>query len=462
MNFKITLYVILLLISVRLFGQSKTVYEIKVDSLAQAGRLEEIIPYLEREVKKEPKNEMLLRLTGFRYLQVNHLELGEKYYREALVVNPACARCYLNIGRIYASKSDFKQALIYLDKAVIADSSDVLVYCNRAEIYFELENMDASCQDYTKAKMLVQQQGNHDPQLLKRIEEAMLDFCDASKASYYYQRGVAFYNLKQYDKALAIYSSGLLKFPDNAMILSFKGNTYLALKDYKNAEANYKPALANKRGLLVEFEKNPRFAAANRQELLTYYNASVAAIYYSDAACKIYARQFDEALMDINEAIALVPDLPAGLDKETYFNRRGEIYMEINKYELALTDFNQSIQINKKYAVSYINRAIAKVSLLEKVQKSTTMVGARLAKESFQNHLVLKAGASPQKVAPTLRAAVEDCNRGISLDGTIGFSYYVRGQLKKLLADQDYCLDLIKAKNMGIEVEASLLAGCHL
>ena len=461
MKFKIILYVILLLLSVRIFGQSKTVYEIKVDSLAQAGRLEEIIPYLEREVKKEPGNEILLRLTGFRYLQVNNLEMGQKYYFKALAVNPNCARCYLNIGRIYASKSDFRQALNYLDKAVAADSNDVLVYANRAEIYSELENLDASCQDYSKAKMLLQKPGNYDPQLIKTIEASILDFCNETKASYYYQCGVAFYNLKQYDKALDIYSSGLLKFPTNAMLLSFKGNAHLALKEYQNAGANYKLALANRQGLLIEFEKNPRFAATSRQELLTYYNASVAAIYYSDAECKIYAGQFDEALIEMNDAIALVPDLP-GLDKESYFNKRGEIYMEINQYELALADFNHSIQINNKYAVSYVNRAIAKVSLLGKVQKSKIMIRTRLANRPFQSYLVLNGGTSSQKVEPALRAAVEDCNMAITLDSTIGFSYYVRGQIKKMLADKDYCLDLIKAKDMGIEVEASLLAGCSL
>jgi len=461
MKFKISLYVILLLITVRVFGQNKTVYEIKVDSLAQAGRLEEIIPYLEREVKKKPRNEILLRLTGFRYLQVNNLEMGKKYYLEALAVNPACARCYLNIGRIYASESDFKQALNYLNKAVAADSNDVLVYFNRAEIYFELENMDASCQDYTKAKKLLGKQGNYDPQLIKTIEESIQDLCDASKASYYYQRGVAFYNLKQYGKALAIYSSGLHKFPANAMILSFKGNAHLALKDYQNAEANYKLALENKQGLLLEYEKNPRFATSSRQEMLTYYNVAVASIYYTDAECKIYAGQFDVALSDMNEAIALVPDLP-GLNKETYFNRRGEIYLENNQYDLARTDFNHSIQINDKYAVSYVNRAIANVSLLGKVQDSKTMISARLANRPFQNYLVLKAGASSQKVEPILRAAIEDCNRGITLDGSTGFSYYVRGQIKEMLADKGYCLDLIKAKKMGVEVEPSLLAGCSL
>jgi len=41
--------------------------------------------------------------------------------------------------------------------------------------------------------------------------------------------------LKKFDKALEIYDAGLTKFPNNAMLLSFRGNTHLELKDFKNA-----------------------------------------------------------------------------------------------------------------------------------------------------------------------------------------------------------------------------------
>ncbi|UZJ63398.1 hypothetical protein OKW96_12835 [Sphingobacterium sp. KU25419] len=89
---------------------------------------------------------------------------------------------------------------------------------------------------------------------------------------------MAFYNLQQYEKALKIYDAGLRQFPDNAMILSFKGNAHLALKDFTNATLNYDIALINKASLMLEFKNNPRFINASQQELQSYYDASLADI----------------------------------------------------------------------------------------------------------------------------------------------------------------------------------------
>jgi len=593
MKFKFSL--LLFLLSVQAFSQNKSIYEKKVESFNQNSQQEKIIPYLQMELKAKPKNENLLRLMGFQYLQMNNLEMGERYYREALVVNPACARCYLNIGRIYVQKKDFIQALNYLDKAVVIEPKDELLfsnraqikeasgdifgaladhnkaielapknannytergiyylnqkykalaladfnqainldsnnyypyfyrsriksedndleralvdinkaialsgqqyqlynfrgtiystlkqlskaledfstaiklnpngflgYLNRAEVYHELENMDASCQDYAQARAMAQKHKINDLAFFKNIEDSMLDFCDASKASYYYQRGTAFYNLKQYDKALLIYASGLQKFPKNSLILSFKGNAYLALKDYKNASSNYEAALHNKVGLLAELEKNPRFATANKQELQAFYNASVASIYYNSAECKIYDDKFDEALIDMNQAIALAPSM-ADFNKETYYNRRGNIYLEMKQYDLARADFSQSIQLNKNYAPAYISRAIAKITSVENSKKINTLISVKLPIQPFRINLGRKPKTSGQ-VSPDMISALADCNKAIELDKNIGFAYYVRGQIKSFLRYSDYCIDLIKAQKMGIEVEKSLLIGCN-
>ncbi|TDG36397.1 tetratricopeptide repeat protein [Pedobacter changchengzhani] len=596
MKFKLIICLSLLFISAGAFGQSKSVYEKAVDSFNQKGEEEKIIPYLEAELKKQPKNENLLRLMGYQYLQLKNNEFGEKYYREALVVNPACGRCYLNIGRIYAQRNDFKQALIYLDKAVIADPKDELLLSNRAKIeemsgdkfgaladhnravalapknadsytergiynlnqtynalaladfnkaitlnpnssypyfylskikyenndledalksinqaillddkqgmlfnfrgniytalkqyesalenysaaiklhpddfssylsragaYYGLENMDAACEDYTIAKKLVSKQKTISPELLKNIDASILDLCDATKASYFYQRGVAFYNLKQYDKALEIYKMGLQKFPKNAMILSFLGNAYLALKDYQNASINYESALANKSNLMTELANNIRYSNSSEQDRLSFYKASLASIYYNIAECHIYNEKFDEALNAMDEAISLAPNI-AGFTKETYYNRRGNIYLEINKYDLAQADFSQSINMNQNYAPAYISRAIAKISVIENVKKSDAIISAKLPYQPFRTNWGIKSKKSSKNSEPSIISALEDCNKGIGLDENNGFAYYIRGQIKSFLGYPDYCIDLIKAKKMGVEVEASLLAGCN-
>ncbi|MET4137869.1 tetratricopeptide (TPR) repeat protein [Pedobacter sp. UYP1] len=529
MKFKLIFCLVFSLLIVKTSAQTQSVYEKTTDSLFQTGQQEKIILYLEKEVKKHPKSDTLLRLMGSYYLQKKNFELGEKYYREALVVNPACARCYMNIGRISASKRDFSQALADLDKAVNMAPGDALIisnrakikeytgdlsgalsdynkaiklaigntdnylergliysrlnqkenalqdysqaiklnpvdisaYLNRAEVYYELENLDASCKDYGTAKALLQKGKIDNPALTKAIEASIIDFCDVNSASYYYQRGIAYYNLKQYDKALKMYTLGLEKFPKNAMILSFKGNTCLALRDYKNALLNYALSLENKGNLSAEIQNNHRFAStANRIDAQAFYKATIAAVYYNIAECQIYLEDFNEALIKMNEALAVAPN-KINFNKETYFNRRGVIYLGLNHYDLALSDFNRSIEINKNYAPAYVNRALARVSITEKVKKTSFSLVSNLPDQPFHLHWQPKKKTLSQKENLNIISALSDCNTAIALDKNQGSFYYVRGLVKQISGENDYCIDLLMAKKMGFLIEESLLKTCN-
>lgn len=577
-------------------AQSKTYFEKKADSLTKIGQEEKVIPYLERELKLAPKSEPLLRLLGFYHLRNNNLVVGEKYYRNALLINPKCARCYLNIGRIQAIKNYGAEALSSIDKAISLDPKDALLfltrantkaqfndkfgaladynkaielapdnaeyytargaynadngyhalaltdlnkaivlspesydayfyrggvyynqnqvenalsdinkaivlndkqahfyngrasiysnlgqfdkalddytksikldpltytgYLNRAKIYYELEDLDAACTDYSAAKAIVISKKNYDPELLKTISESSADFCDETKPSYYYQRGIAQYNLKQYDKALAQYAKGLEKFPKNAMMLSFKGNAYLALADYKNATANYKASLENKENLLHEIEINPRFATATNADINRYYNSSLASIYSGLSDCYLNVGSLEEALNAINTALSLAPDVKE-FEKETYFNRRGNIYLSTEKYKLAWSDFNKSIELKNDYALAYVNRAIARVSLTDNVKKSTYRVAAKIANQPASFGWIVNDNASLKKSQNELLLALADCNKAIELDKSLGFAYYVRGSIKEILEQKDFCVDILTAKKMGTEIDEHMLKICN-
>ena len=577
-------------------AQSKTYFEKKADSLTKIGQEEKVIPYLERELKLAPKSESLLRLLGFYHLRNNNLVVGEKYYRNALLINPKCARCYLNIGRIQAIKNKETEALSSIDKAISLDPKDALLfltrantkaqfndkfgaladynkaielapdnaeyytargaynadngyhalaltdlnkaivlspesydayfyrggvyynqnqvenalsdinkaivlndkqahfyngrasiyanlgqfdkalddytksikldpltytgYLNRAKIYYELEDLDAACTDYSAAKAIVISKKNYDPELLKTISESSADFCDETKPSYYYQRGIAQYNLKQYDKALVQYAKGLEKFPKNAMMLSFKGNAYLALADYKNASANYQASLENKENLLHEIEINPRFATATNADINRYYNSSLASIYSGLSDCYLNTGALEEALNAINTALSLAPDVK-DFEKETYFNRRGNIYLATEKYKLAWSDFNKSIELKNDYALAYVNRAIARVSLTDNVKKSTYRVAAKIANQPASFGWIVNDKASIKKSQDELLLALTDCNKAIELDKSLGFAYYVRGSIKEILGQKDFCIDILTAKKMGLEIDEHMLKICN-
>lgn len=385
----------LLFVSGLSFGQSSK-YERVSDSLNVIGQREKIIPYLELELKAKPKDEILLRMLGAYHIQAQHLDLGEQYYREALLVNPKCANCYLHIGRTYAMRNEYNKAMEYFNLAVLTDPkdgfivlwrarlkehqgdkpaaladynlavqlnpkhgdaylqravfhagsgelalaltdfnqtialqpNDLVPYLHRGSIHYKLEQLDAACQDYQTAKKLNSAAKVKDTLLTSQIEAALQDICDPAKPSFYYQRGIANYNLKQYPSALASYEQGLKKFPGNTMILNFQGNTYLALKQYDKALNCYQLTLKNMEKLKQEIRSNPRFSTAGKPDPLKAEketaSAFLAEIHYHIAECKMAKSAYTEALTAINEAISFLPDA-ADFPKESYFQLREQV-----------------------------------------------------------------------------------------------------------------------------------------
>jgi hypothetical protein len=58
-------------------------------------------------------------------------------------------------------------------------------------------------------------------------------------------------------------------------------------------------------------------------------------------------------------------------------------------------------------------------------------------------------------------SALSDCNKAIEIEPKSDFGYYTRGQIKKMLNQGDYCLDLLKAKELGYPLEEELINGCR-
>ena len=592
---KTTLTIVLTFFVSFAFGQSEEAYQKISDSLLKIGQKDKLISYFDAELKKYPKNENVLRALGYAHIINNNLDLGEKYYVDALAVNPKCARCYLNIGRVFSLRGDNKKALEYFDKAVLTDPNDVVLYSNRGKLkeilgdkfgalsdhnkaikmdpnnvdsyilrgiynsksgypslaisdltkaielspesyypyyhrasvyydqkrfeeaftdineaikkdsnqyilytvraaifdlmqeyqkavddyskaisinkndyasyvnralsYYGLEDLDASCTDYSTLKSLIEDGKIKDEAIIAQVNSAMQDICDASKPSYYFQRGVGYYNLKEYQKALNIYDVGLEKFPENAMMLSFKGNTYLVINEYEKALNYYTLSLKHKESIIEEIKVNPRFSGTSSERIADYYSGSLATIYLSMSECEINLGHFDKAFTNIEEGIKLSPTIE-GFNREAYYNMRGYIYVTKRKYKRALNDFDKSISINKNYPLAYVNRAIAKVSSVEKIKFTSFSVHGNFKNQAMSIRWNSPTKSSFKKSEATLLSALSDCNTAIQIDDTFGFAFYIRGQIKQMLAKPDYCLDLLRAKELGVTVEAQLLKDC--
>ena len=140
----------------------------------------------------------------------------------------------------------------------------------------------------------------------------------------YNNRGVTYVALKQYTRALADYERALTLEPNFAAAYSNRGVTYHALQQYEQELADYNRAIA--------LEPNYAIAYSNR------------AAVHSDL------RQYARALADCDCALALDPNY----DK-AYYNR-GNIYHDLQQYMRALTDYDRALALDPNNAEAYVNR----------------------------------------------------------------------------------------------------------
>lgn len=146
--------------------------------------------------------------------------------------------------------------------------------------------------------------------------------------------------------------------------------------------------------------------------------------------------------------------------KENYFNERGNIFLALAKYNEALNDFEKCIQINPSFSLAYVNKAIAKINLANKIEMTTLSIKGGFNNQPFIPNWTLPLRTSIKKSDSNIISALEDCNKAIEIEPKSDFACYVRGQIKKMINKSDYCLDLLQAKELGYPVEMEVLIDC--
>ena len=116
---------------------------------------------------------------------------------------------------------------------------------------------------------------------------------------------------------------------DNADAFNTRGVAYFELKEYNNALLDYEQAL---------------------KVLPDFYSP-----YYNRALLKTTQGDIQGALNDYSQAIRLAPDTAKSATSEAYLNR-GQLFALQEQIQPALTDFDQSVKLNPRNALALYNR----------------------------------------------------------------------------------------------------------
>lgn len=244
---------------------------------------------------------------GVKQLQNGNIESAIESYNEATRIYPAYARAYFERGNIYFKAEAADRALADFSKVIELNPAELLpdAYLNRGLVYNKYmdKHFDA-IKDFTEALRLKP------------------DWKEA-----YYNRAVAYENLKRYPQAVKDYQAILKDDPNHIDAYNNLGIIHLDQKQYTEALKYFQKAV----------DINPQFALGYANMALTH----------------VRTENYDKALQNYDKAISLNPKDPVS------YHDRGFIYNDIRKdYEKALTDFTRALALKPDYGNAYYNRAL--------------------------------------------------------------------------------------------------------
>src|SRR5262249_7303498 len=157
---------------------------------------------------------------------------------------------------------------------------------------------------------------------------------------------------------------------------------------------------------------------------------------YRGRATALQGREeLEGALTDANQAISLDPD-----SAQAFF-RRGDIYKDLDRPDLALDDFNKAILLDSKVPVYFIDRSNAYLDKPDyNAALSDIAEALRLdpsdADEAILNRCTILAFKGD------FEAALADCRKGLaqhpkdpSAIGDVGFVYYRMGKYEDAISN---------------------------
>ncbi|NCQ98869.1 MAG: serine protease, partial [Microcystis aeruginosa L211-101] len=172
---------------------------------------------------------------------------------------------------------------------------------------------------------------------LGRYEEAIKAFDEAIKQNEsenvylaWYGKGLALGYLDKYQPAIEAFQQAINTLPKRENLKKFHSSILQEQSvGYRYLE-NYEQALTVINQAISLFPNNPNS-----------YNEKLVVL--------IKLNRYDEGLAAINQAINLAP-------RAAWYGNRGNLYSDLQKYELALSDYSKAIEINPNFAEAYGNR----------------------------------------------------------------------------------------------------------
>jgi len=177
----------------------------------------------------------------------------------------------------------------------------------------------------------------------------------------YADRGLDYYENKEYDKALSDFNNAIKykegnhdAYNSRGLVYKMKGKYDLAISDFKKSYA------LDPEYFIAAFNCGLTYIDANKPDSAIYYfkiaiksDPQNAEYYYSLGIAYDAGKNTQAAIESYSKAIELKPN------HEGAYNNRGFIYSNLRQFDLAIADFTRSIELNSNNPLAFANRSAA-------------------------------------------------------------------------------------------------------
>ncbi|HTO14392.1 MAG TPA: tetratricopeptide repeat protein [Edaphocola sp.] len=441
-------------------------YYQKAVFMVTTGRVLNAITAIEKCLNHKPNFIDGIDLLCNLYIQTDQYEEAMNLLNKFILQSPEEAVLYHHRGQLYFQQNKLDSAISDYNKLVELDPKNPMAYRLRGLAKYHKEAMDEACSDYAIAKDLFSKSNTYDEVFKKNHILQMEDFCNIEKASYYYQRGIAKFNHEKFNEAIYFYDEGLKHFKNNSMIYSFKANALLRLNQLESAIENYRFSNQYFSNYKNELELSSKYEHYSEKDKEVFLKAVYAMNLYNISECYYFLGNSSSALVTIDSALY---EFPSSNYKENIVPMGIDMF-EILKAKILLQNlqFKEAAIVLDKILITIPDHPEAKML------KVAIMINSELDKPDLvryqktsigYNNMNLfswdKTSTSKSKVnEQTINKALQICDELIRKQPNFAMAYLIRGQIKWLSNQPDYCYDLIKAKQLDANMVSELTASC--
>lgn len=381
----------------------------------QNNNLEEALEYLRKEISEHPDN-------GYAYTWFALVNNYNEDFGEALTATNAAIKklpskdkeykafAYATRAKVYLNLEDTVQALKDYATAISLTPEDDRLYNSRAHIYYEQDKYDLADQDYRK--MIALKEGDVMGYMgIGRNANAQKMYEDA---------------IKQFDYVIKLaptYSSGY----------SFRADSYIGLKKYKEAVDDVITALG--------IDHNGKAFYILRQLADSVPDLTIAKLKVqkvtepNETSWIYYLGVVNEQADRFKQAIASYKEYLAKEQSPIVADRLSDCYSSLGQYEKALEYCNQAIALDSTKNEYWLNKAMIEDNA-GMYNEAINDITAYIALEPDDFFGYYRRGWIKDKMKD-YDAAIEDYTMAVTLEPEYAYAFMCRGNMYHIKGETD-------------------------